>query len=441
MKYILFILFTGCVVQANAQGSFSLGQCIDYTLKKHPSVLVYQNNVAIARERSTQSIAGYLPQVTASATMLDNLQLQTTVLPAGILGPDPKEVQFGTKYNTNAGIDLNQTIYDQSKIAGIKANKPYQAMTKLQEAQNRETLIYNTSNAYFQVLIYREQLAILKTNLYKYEEMVKVLQYQYEKGTVLEKDVDRVRVNLNTTNYQITDAATKEQLAVNTLKNAMGMPLETFLQVEDTIDYTQFARNEPADSLSLAALTEVKINEQSILLQEINVKTKQAAFLPTLSAIGKYSTQSLNNDFSKAFSTWNDYYYIGLSLNLPLFNGFKRKSLVREEKLNLKNEVTNFTLNKQNLQLRYENAHTSLGTAYSSYQSNKDNMELAKKLLSVTDYQYQRGVASLTDYLNDDAAYKAAQSNYISSLYNLMISQLNYHKSKGTLLPFTERIK
>ena len=93
------------------------------------------------------------------------------------------------------------------------------------------------------------------------------------------------------------------------------------------------------------------------------------------------------------------------------------------------------------MELRFDNAKTAMGTAYSSYMSSKDNMVLAKKLLDVTDYQYQRGVTNLTDYLNDDLAYKESQSNYINSLYNLMISQMDYQKSKGSLLSFMSQIR
>lgn len=441
MKILSFLLFATCFFSAKAQTSFSLGESVDYTLKNHPSLSVYDNNNRIAKEKSTQSLSGYLPQITASATFVNNLSLQTTVLPGGIFGPEPTAVQFGTKFNTSAGLDFSQTIYDQSKLAGIKANKPYAIMTELQKTQNQETLIYNTSTAYFQVLIYHQQLKMLILNKEKYEEMVKVLMYQFEKGTILEKDVDRVRVNLNTTNYQIQDAVTKEQLAVNTLKNAMGMPIETALVIHDSLNYESFAEGLPQEDFSLESLTEVRINEQSIALQEINVKTRQATYMPTLNAVGKLATQSLNNDFSNAFSSWNSFSYVGLSVNIPLTNGFKRKSLLKEEQLNLKNDLANFGINKENLKLRFENAKTSVGTAYSSYRSNQDNMVLAKKLLDVTDYQYQRGVASLTDYLNDDTAYKTAQSNYINSLYNLMISQLNYQKSQGTLPEFINKIK
>ena len=439
MKKQILILFLAFKV--HAQKEFTLQQCIDYTLKNNPSLFVQQNNVAIAKAKSWQTLSEYLPQVSGSATMLNNIQLQTNVLPAGILGPDPSEITFGTKYNTNAAVDVKQIIYDQSKITGIKAAKPYAEISVLQQKQNQELLIYNTGTAYYQVLIYREKLHILKSNQQKYEQMVKVLQYQYEKGTVLEKDVDRVQVNLNTTSYQIQDSQTKEILALNILKNAMGMDAEENFNIVPTVNYELLAAGNFDENLVLDNLTETAIDEQSLELQKYSLKAKQASFIPTLTAVGRFGQQALNNDFSNSFNNWSAFSYVGLSLNVPIFSGFKRKSEVQEEKLKLKNEELNFKINKQNLELRFDNAKTAMGTAYSAYMSSKDNMVLAKKLLDVTDYQYQRGVTNLTDYLNDDLAYKESQGNYINSLYNLMISQMDYQKSKGSLLSFMSQIR
>ncbi|UZR96400.1 TolC family protein [Chondrinema litorale] len=441
MRYFILILFIGCIASANAQTGFTLSECIDYTLNNHPTLSVYENNRSIAKAQSSQSVASYLPQVTGSANFTDNLKLQTTILPAGTFGPEPAEVQLGTQFNTVVGVDFSQTIYDQSKITGIKAGKPYEAMTKYQEELNKEVITYNTAKAYFQVLTFKEQLSLLYSNQEKYEEMLSVLQYQFEKGVVLQKDVDRAKVNLNSINYQIEDATTKEQLALNTLKNTMGMPLDSTLLVQEAIDYELFATADMHNDLSLERLTEVQINKKQIELQEINLQMQKAKFSPTLDFVGKYGSQALSQDFDDAFSDWRSFSYVGISLKLPLFTGFKRSSQVKEEKLNLENELTNFEINKRDLKLRFENAQTSVGTAYSSFQSNRDNMQLSKKLLDVTEYQYQQGVASLTDYLNDDTAYKTAQTNYINSLYNLMVTQLDYQKSQGSLLQFINTIK
>ena len=425
----------------HAQETYSLAECIEYTLKNHPSMGVYENNERIARAQTTQSIAGYLPQVNGSANFTDNLKLQTTVLPAGIFGPQPAEVQFGTQYNTVVGVDFSQTIYDQSKIIGIKAGKPYEAMTQLQQELNKESLMYNTAIAYFQVLILREQRSILESNQNKFEELVATLSTQQKQGVIMSKEVDRAKVSLNTTNYQLEDVVRKEQLSVNTLKNTMGMSLDHPLTIREDLDYESFSSFPMNNELALEYLTSFKINEQQIALQEINVKMQRAKYLPSLNFVGKYAYQSLNNDFSQAFTDWNNFSYIGLGLKVPIFSGLGRYSKLHEEQLILENDRSNFLLNQRNMQLNFENASVSVGTAYTSFKSNWDNLHLAEELLEVTEYQYKQGAVGLIDFLNDDTAYKNAQSNYINSLYNLMISQLNYQKAQGSLMEFIDTLK
>lgn len=441
MKYLIFLIIICSGGVAAAQITFSLSDCIKYTLNNHNSVKVYDNNIAIAKTQSAQALAAYLPNVNGSANFTDNLKLPNTVLPAGIISPQPATVQFGTKYNSDFSVNVSQTLFDYSKLVAIKANKPYAEMTELQKQQNEETLMYNTATAYFQVLIYKEQLSLLEVNKSKYDKMAKVLEYQYGKGTVLEKDVDRVKVNLNSTIYQIEDAKTKEELALNTLKNAMGMDRDITLVIASNINYESLALIPLQSDFDLNNLTENKINTLSVTLQEYSVMSKQANQLPTFTTMGKWGNQVLNKKISDAFSDWKSYSYIGVSMNVPLFSGFKTRKEIKEEKLKLDNEKLNFKIKQQNLKLNYDNARSAVATAFSNYESNRDNMNLANKVLSVTDYQYQRGAANLTDYLNDDAGYKATQTNYINSLYNLMISQLSYQKSQGKLPEFINQIK
>jgi len=442
ISFCLIITFV-CLSTAKAQPNFSLTDCINYGLKNNRTQLIMDNNIAIAKQKANQTLSGYLPQISTSFSLVDNIQLPITTIPAGTFGPTqttPKEVQFGSQYNTNASLDFGQVIYDQSKIYGIMTNKPLVALTELQKEQNKENTIYNISVAYFQALIAKELQKSLLNNKEKYTELLKTLHTQQKLGVALQKDIDRVTVAQNSTNYQIEDAVTKEQLALNSLKYTIGMPLNESLSVNDSMDYLQFAGLHTTDKLVVSNLVETKLNEKQIEMQKLNLKAKRASWIPTVSLVGKYGNQALNNDFKNVFSNWNNYSYIGISISKPLLS-LKIQSVGKEEKLKLQNDKENYKLNQENLKLRYENAKTSSFSAYSSFKSAKDNMNFAKNLLDVTFFQYQKGVVSLTDYLNDDTAYKNAQSNYVGSLYNVMISELNFNKAQGTLLEFVNQIK
>lgn len=437
---LLFYFF--CVHFSFGQYNFNLSECIDYALKNNPTNKVQDNQIAIAKEKGNQALAAYLPQINGTVNAINNLKLQTTVLPPGIFGPTEKEVQLGTKYNTTAFLDVSQTIFDYSKLLGIKANKPYTELSQLQKEQNTEDVAYSVGANYFQVLIYREQQKSLKNNLTKYQQMLPVLENQVKNGVIIQNDLERVKVSLSSTEYQIKDAALKEILALNNLKNAIGIPLDANLELKENKDYKSYSElTEKSDGFEVSNLLSVKMGEKQVVLEEYNVRMKKFAFVPTITAIGRFGDQSLSQTFGDAFSNFNTYSYIGLSVNVPIFSGLRRMSALREEKYTLDNYKRNLDINKDLLKLKYQNAQTALLNSQDALKNNENNMNLAKSVYDITFYQYEKGVASLTDFLNDDTAYKNTQSNYLNSLFNLMLSQLNYHKSKGDLMNFLTNIK
>ncbi|ADB39720.1 TolC family protein [Spirosoma linguale] len=439
-QLLIWLVGISSSVTVQAQ-PLSFADCIDFSLKNHPSTVVYTNNVGMANERAKQALSVYLPQINGSVTYVDNLQLPTTILPAGIFGPDAKEVKFGNQFTANAYLDASQLLYDQSRIYGIRASEPYQQLTELQKEQNRETIIYNTAVAFFQVLIYREQEKILQNNLRNYTSMLSPMMLQVQKGVVLQKDVDRVTVSRNTTAYQINDAQSKEVLALNTLKNAMGLPLTAPLSITDSLTYETFAILPSSAEFTASGTYDYRIGQTNLTLQEIDLQTKKAAFLPTVAAIGRYGQQAYSNDFSTSLKNWYGYSYIGLAVNVPIMSGLRRKSQLEESKLNLENTKINLELSRQSLLLRFENARAALISAFTGLQSNKETLRLAQQVAAVTTTQYQKGVGSIIDFLNDDNAVRNAQETYLSSLLNVLLARLNYEKAQGTLTTYYTQLK
>ena len=69
-----------------------------------------------------------------------------------------------------------------------------------------------------------------------------------------------------------------------------------------------------------------------------------------------WGSQSMKSDFSGALDNWNNYSYVGLSINVPLFTGLRNSSKSREEKLTYENAITNLQLSEQKYELAFQNA-------------------------------------------------------------------------------------
>jgi len=436
----LLLVLTGTNSMAQQQ-KYTLKQCIDYSLKNHLSNQVYQNSTEIANQQGREAIASYLPQVNLNTTFDDNLKLPTTVIPAGSFGnTEPIKAHLGQPYLTNPVAQWDQTIYDQSMIYGIKANTPNKQIAALNEKQNQETLIYNTTAAYIETVIYAEKIRILTINENKYKELLEIKKLQYEKGTATQVDYNRILVTYKNIVAEKTLTETNRELGLNKLKDAMGMTLDETISINDSLDYERLIPDSDISSFDVSQLFTYKINAQKIRLQEIDVKRKKAAFYPTLTGYARYGAQSYSVTIDRAFSNWIDYSAIGLKLSIPVFSGFRKQSQLKQSELNLLNLQKNFIVSNNTLRLQALNANTQLKKSYNDVANNKENLNLAQEVFDITNLQYQKGIGTLTDLLNAEYSLKEAQNNYITSMLNLLSSTLNNEKANGTLIPFATKL-
>jgi len=434
---ITFILFALLVHPARAQESWTLKSCIDYGLKNHGSARVYRNNVAKAKAASIEALSSYLPQIAGTATLDDNLKLQSTVLPAGFGGStEPTITHLGTQYSTVVGARLDQTIFDQSLLVGLKANKPNTLLAIQNEEQNDQNLIYTIAKYYYQVFVYQKQMTLLADNLKNYEQLSTITRLQFDKGVAKKVDLDRVQVNLNNARSQFDLAEKNHELAKNQLKDAMGFQLGDEFELADSSLLRLDLNRDPATSFDVKRRIDYQIANTNLLLSDINRKTISAKYVPKLTGYAQYNAQALGNEFKSSYNHFYDYSSVGLKLSIPIFDGFQKSAQYKQKSIDYFNAQENLKVNQRSYELEFLNASTQWFKNRNSVLNDEQNMKLAKAVLEDISFQYKRGVVSLSDLLNDDNSYNQAQTTYISSLYNYFLAVLDVEKSKGTIKEF-----
>ncbi len=427
----LFLGLWSSVVQA--QQAVTLKACVDYALKNHASNTLAQNEIALAKQKATEALAGYLPQVSTNITIDDNLKRQVSIIPAGAFSPTEIRLQFGTQYNNSATAQVDQVLYDKSMLVGIKAAEPNNQLATLKLEQNQDNLIYNTVAAYFQVLVYAEQEKITLENEKKLRELLNILQLRWEKGVAKKTDYDRAKANLQNLLSQQSILQMNKKVAINRLKNAIGMPLSEEINVVELSNYENLALLEKDPAFEVGNVLDYKVLQNNALLQNFEVQRKQAAFLPTVSMYARYGASSFGNEFGKSLANWFDFSTIGLKVNVPIFSGYRKTSQLRQAEISLQNIKTNMKITADNLNLTFQNSHAQLQKTRADLGINHENLVFAKNVYDSSTLEYEKGVATLSDLLNAEYSYKEAQSNYMTSLINVLSSRLEYEKSKGTL--------
>lgn len=416
-------------------GGWKLKDCLAYGLTNYGSVRIAQNQTEIASQQAREAIAGYLPQVTAQGSATNNLKLQTTVLPAGVFGPEPTRIALGSKYQTTASASADQVLYDKSLLIGIKAAKPNTQRAELNTKQTREDIIYTIASNYYQVFVAQQQIALLKDNLKRTEQVLNILKLQRDNGVIQPVEYTRTEVSYNSAKSQLALAESNLSLALNRLKFQMGMPQEQTLSLSDTTLTTQVpALNEAR--FDARNLTDYQLSETNLSLQQLDRERIKAGYLPRVSLNAQYGSLALGNSYWESLGRFGGFGSVGLRVSVPIFDGFRRESQIKQSTLTIQTLREQQKLNASAYQLQFSNAQTQLQRARTSLQNDERNVKLAQQVYEITTLQYKQGTKPLTDLVNAETAYRQAQNDYINSLLNVNQARLDIEQSQGTLLTF-----
>ena len=124
---------------------------------------------------------------------------------------------------------------------------------------------------------------------------------------------------------------------------------------------------------------------------------------------------------------------VGLTLRIPIFDGFARRSRVNQANVTLQKVSKQLEENRINLNASYENARLQMLNNLSTIRIQKENVTLADEVYYSTQNNYNLGLASLTDLLNAETSLAEAQNSYNEALLQYKLAELELIKSNGNL--------
>ena len=440
-KYLALVICLSFATSVRAQqsdtaASFSLKQAIDYAQNHQNSILNARIDEDIAKNTVKQTIGIGLPQISGNANFQDFIKVPTNLLPGDIFGQPGVQipVQFGVKYQSSAGLEINQLLFDGSYLVGLQASKTFKELSSKNLKRTRIETALAVTKGYYSVLVSNEQLSLLDVNLLRLRKSSNDTEAMFKNGFVEKIDVDRLKVLNNNLETERENVIRLLALNVNLLKFQMGMSLGSQLILTDSISGLQ------SDHIVAASDTSAYQNriEYSLLqtqkkLNEFDLKRYKSQFLPSLSAFGSTSKIFQANNFSELYNRNFPTTVVGLRLSVPIVSGGIKLYQVRNAKL-LILKTQNDLINLQNgINLEVEQSRTTYLNGLKSLDNQKRNMQLAQEVLRVTKIKYEQGVGSSIEVTIAETSLKEAQNNYINALYDLLINKVNMDKALGII--------
>ena len=379
------------------------------------------------------TIAIGLPQISANADYQNFIELPTSLIPAQFFGGNEgefAEVQFGTPQTMTAGLTLQQLIFDGSYIVGLEASKIF---LKISENIFEKTLLEirkNIVQTYSSVLLARENIIFLEKNKNNLEKNLLELNQLYENGFEEEESVEQIRLTLSGVKTQLRYVNNIERITLDMLKLLMGFPIKSPLILSDNLEKltndSLFNFKVP-ENLSLDNNIDIKIAENNLLSETLLYRYERSKGLPRLSAFlnGNYTGNSESFTFTQQGQKWFGAALLGINLQIPVFSSLRRSALSQKAKIAMLQAENDLTETQERILIEVKAAENDYKLAVENYFTNKENLELAKRIEKKNQLKYFEGVTSSFELREAQLQLYSAQNNYIKSIQEVIQKKLS----------------
>lgn len=433
--------------------NMSLIDAIAYAKQNNANLKNAKLDELTAKKTVNELLANGLPQANAELSYNHSIDIPVTPLPDFItpavigtnvkyfgLNPSqtfvpgaPLPVQFGQKNSANASLSIGQLLFDGTFFLGVKAAKEYVKLSTLTTRKTEIDVETDVTKAYYFVLINEERLTQVNKSISLLEKSLSDLREVYKAGLVEKIELDRLELSNSNANLQREQLKDGISISYQILKLNLGAkPADSLVLTEKLADLpNQLAANYDLASGDYSKRIEYQMTEQGLVLNKLDRKRYLTGYLPTITAFASLGRNTFSTEFSDLGKQWFPSTIIGGSLSLPIFDGFRKHA--QTQKASIAIEKT------ENLKSNLENAiELERFTAKTNYLRTKDqilvqkkNLVLAEQIYTSAQLKLKEGVGSSTELLLAETDLKNAQTSYLSSMYDLMIAQLNVKKSIG----------
>jgi outer membrane protein TolC len=247
-------------------------------------------------------------------------------------------------------------------------------------------------------------------------------------GAAEQTAADQIRVRVNTLKNSINSQRRNIELATNSLKVLLDVPVETELVLTENLDEVL----SPERVLALLSANfniENNLNYQllqkQVELAKRNVHMAGWAYGPTLSLAYNYANQQYYGEGGMRMTPPNT---IQVSVRMPLWSSGKRAAGVVEKKIALEEAKNTLSETTDNLAIQYRQLCFNLTNAYETYLNEKDNIDVSQRVFRSATEKFKWGASSNLELTNASNDLINAQSTYVQAMLALVNAQVELEK-------------
>ena len=391
-------------------------------IRNNPTERIYRMKTGQLTEDYKASLGNLLPQASLGISGQDNLKLSVTPVPGELIGQPGKTLYltFGKQYIYNADLQVSQTIFNWQFVFQSKIAKENVALNSLQQAAYQQNLKVSSAQYYYEGLVAASSLRISNRDLILADSILSTVRDRYTQGLVDISAVHSAEINVNNVRQNIYQSQQLFDQAAQNLKLLTGCKPDQSVRLDEYLAIDSLSPVS-ADPAPMTPDKNIDIYAGNARLAALQGSLQKTAFYPTLSIAGNLGSQQFRDNFGLTFGNgaWNDYRYLILNLNVPLFTGFYNRDKYRSAEATAR-------INAQQYQDAIEQGAINdslLLKTYDNYrvitEASGQNLLLYRENLMLSQRKYEEGLISIDIWQKAFEDYLRSENTHLNNLSQL----------------------
>lgn len=427
---VVLLLLCASLSTISSQTKITLNDALSIALKNN-TILNQAGNNILSQESSLKSAYGNLiPSLSAQGSWgwERNEQAGSTRFFNGIpFNIPPTTTESRSFY---AGINSDVVLFDGlANIENINLSKNNLNSAKLYLEFLKQQIALNTMVKYYMVMTQKELLKVREENLKKQKINYQLIEERNRLGAATLADLYQQQVELGNAELQLINQSLEVEKAQNDLIIFLGLDITGNYEIEDNsiknINYQSLEALEEEYSNLQNRISDAYNNRLDYKSKLFELKSSMnsvriagAGHFPTL--VGSMGFSTFSNNLNDLFDSKS--YSVGLRLNIPIFSNFNISNRVQIAEVQSMNKQLEFNELERKIKQEITQTYNSFVAAKKSLSVSQKNVKAAEERLRIEQEKYNIGSGRLLDLQIANTAFVVAQTDYVNSQYNYLIT-------------------
>ncbi|MBO4308102.1 MAG: TolC family protein [Bacteroidales bacterium] len=447
---LFLIVLSSSIISAQEQPAvlrLSLDDAQQYAVSHNYSLQNASLEVQKAEYSRWQTLASMLPQIKAGfdyqnmcgyEMVMGGGNSYSSLIPDTILiGGVPVPISIPSSGEESSGgtvIPMNPSgtfsitasvAVTGAQIVGLMLSNIAREMTDVAYKQTEQTTRSQVRSVYVSILVMEDIVGLLDSSLANMQRLEQTTIESVRVGAAEQIAADQLSVQVASLRNSINANRRSLQMLYNSLILQLGADVNTKIELTTSLD-------DVLDINHLAQLTmqdfNIEDNYNYQLLQynervaKRNITMAWMDFTPTLSAYYQYSAKTyFGKDAGFNMTPPN---MIGASISLPLFSSGTRFAKIKAAEIDYAETLNSKQQAEDGLRVQYNQLCFDLVNALETYQIQKANLDVTRRVFANITEKYNYGRASNLEVTNASTDIITAQSNYIQAVMSVVSAQV-----------------